>query len=257
MVEQDVGERGLSFWCVKGCQINACICKSLIGWSKQSERSVALERCQQFCLNHRSNKRVVDACALSGSWDIGWRSGGGEHLVNHVNKPVACRHVGGCHCGPVDHDTVPYGEGEGVAVHGFCSHAVGHSGSWHFTRNNVVKQDICKSDFSFRRIKVCKDDSCIEERLVGWCEDGEWPVALKRFKQLCLNHTGHKRVVNSCALCRPWDVIRCYSGCEHLVDDMDHTVAGVDIGKRDCCIVHHHAITNGEGDWVAVHGGCC
>ena len=63
--------------------------------------------------------------------------------------------------------------------------------------------------------------------------------------------------MNSCALCRAWDVIGCLAWCEYLVDDMNDTVAGVDIGKRDCGIVHHHAITNGEGDWVSVDGGCC
>ena len=121
----------------------------------------------------------------------------------------------------------------------------------------MVQQNVCKSDFSFRGVKVCKNDSGIEERLIGWCKDSEWAVALKRFEQLCLNHAGHKGIVNSCALCRAWDVIGCLAWCEHLVNDMNDTVAGVDISKRDCGIVHHHAITNGEGDWVTVDGGCC
>ena len=63
--------------------------------------------------------------------------------------------------------------------------------------------------------------------------------------------------MNSGALCCAWNVVGCNSGCEHLVDDMNDTVAGVNIGKRDCCIVHHHASINGEGDRVAVDSGCC
>ena len=182
MVEQDVCERCFPFWRVKGRQVNSCICESLIGWCKERERSVTLERSQQLCLNHGCHERVVDASALSGSWDVVRRCSGGEHLVNHVNEPVTCNHVSSSHCGTVDHHAVTYGEREWVAVHGFCGHAVGHGGSRYFTSNNVVEQDICKSDFSFRCVKVCKNDSCIDERLVCWCEDCEWSVALKGFK---------------------------------------------------------------------------
>ena len=62
--------------------------------------------------------------------------------------------------------------------------------------------------------------------------------------------------MNSSALCCAWNIVGCCSWCQHLVDDVDDTVACVNICKRDGCIIHHHAVADGEGDGVAVHSGC-
>ena len=62
--------------------------------------------------------------------------------------------------------------------------------------------------------------------------------------------------MNAGALSGAWDIIWCCCWGEHLVDDVDDTVAGVDVCKRDCGVVHHHAGTNSESDGVAVDGGC-
>ena len=52
VVEQNVRERGFSFWRIERCQVDAGIGKGLVGRSKHRERPVALKGGEQFCLNH-------------------------------------------------------------------------------------------------------------------------------------------------------------------------------------------------------------
>ena len=42
-------------------------------------------------------------------------------------------------------------------------------------------------------------------------------------------------------------------GRQHLVDDVNHTVAGVHVRKRNCCSVDHDAVTDGEGQRLPVN----
>ena len=256
VVEQNVGESGFAVRRVERCKVDACINERLIGWGKERERSVALERFQQFRLDDGCNQRVVNACALSGAWNVVWRCGWGEHLIDDVNQAVACCNVGGGHGGSVDHDAVAYGEGKRVSVHGCGGHAVGNGGSWNLACNNVVEQDVAEGCFAFWRVQICQNNARIKERLVRWGEDRERAVALEGWQQFRLNHAGHEGVVNASALSGAWNIVWCCGRGEHLVDDVDDTVAGVDICERDGGVVHHHAIANSEGDGVAVNGGC-
>ena len=198
----------------------------------------------------------MNTCALSRTWDIVRGSGWAQDLVDDVNQTVACGDIGSGHGGSVDHDAVTNGEGKRVSVHGCGGHAVGDSGSWNLACDNVVEQNVTQRRLAFWRVQVCQNNACIQERLIGWGEDRERSVALEGWQQFRLNHAGHKGVVNAGALSGAWDIVWCCGWCEHLVDNVDDTVAGVDICKRDCGVVHHHAITNSEGDWVAVDGGC-
>ena len=36
---------------------------------------------------------------------------------------------------------------------------------------------------------------------------------------------------------------------------MNHTVAGAHVGKRDVSVVHHHTVTDREGEWLSVDSG--
>ena len=72
VVKQDVSKGCLSFRGIKRCEVNACICKCLVGRRKERKRSVALEGFQQLCLDDCSHERVVDASALCSTWNIVW-----------------------------------------------------------------------------------------------------------------------------------------------------------------------------------------
>ena len=120
MVKENVSERCFAFWCVEGCQVNACIGEGLICWGEDCERALTLEGCQQFCLNHSGHKRIVNAGALSGAWDVVWCERGCQHLVDHVNQTVASCYVGCGNSGSVDHDAVTDGEGKWVSVDRGC-----------------------------------------------------------------------------------------------------------------------------------------
>ena len=58
--------------------------------------------------------------------------------------------------------------------------------------------------------------------------------------------------MNARALSGPWDVVGLVGGHEHLIDHVDHTVAGVDVGHRHRCSVDHDHITHRERKRVPV-----
>ncbi len=60
--------------------------------------------------------------------------------------------------------------------------------------------------------------------------------------------------MNAGAFCSARDVSGGFSRGQNLVDDVNDTVAGVHVCKGDRCVVNHDAVTNGEGDRVAVNG---
>ena len=70
VVEQDVAQGCFAFWGVQSGEVNACVGKGLVGWSKDGERPVALEGGEQFCLDHTGHQRVVYAGALCRAWDV-------------------------------------------------------------------------------------------------------------------------------------------------------------------------------------------
>ena len=56
VVQQDVRECGFALFVVKCSKVDACICKGLIGWGKDSEWAFALEGFKQLCLYDGSDK---------------------------------------------------------------------------------------------------------------------------------------------------------------------------------------------------------
>ena len=60
--------------------------------------------------------------------------------------------------------------------------------------------------------------------------------------------------MNTGALRSPWNVIGGARRRENLVDDVDYSVAGEDIGDRDVSIVNHDTGSYGEGQRLTV---CC
>ena len=88
MVLKDVRQGCFSFRRVEGCQVDAGVGKGLVGWSKDRERTGALQGLQQAGLDHGADQRIVDAGALGGSWDVVGRVGGHEHLVDDVDEAV-------------------------------------------------------------------------------------------------------------------------------------------------------------------------
>ena len=68
-------------------------------------------------------------------------------------------------------------------------------------------------------------------------------------------HDGaHQRVVNTGALGRSWNIVGRVGGHEHRVDDVNDTVAGVDVGGENGGTVDHHRGTHAERQRVAVDG---
>ena len=82
-----------------------------------------------------------------------------------------------------------------------------------------------------RDCQGCKVDACVSKRLIGWCKDREWTITLQRLEKFCLNDAGNQRIVLSCALCSPWNVVWRIGWHEDLVDDMDDPVACATSGK--------------------------
>ena len=151
----------------------------------------------------------MDACALSGAWDVVWTVRWGQNFVDDVNDTVACADIREGHRCVVDHHATINSEGKRLAVDGVCGHAVSHSGGWNFSIDYVVEQDVGQCSFSFRRVKCGEVDASISEGLIGWCEEREWSSALQCFQQFCLDYTGDERVVNTGALSSAWDVVWC------------------------------------------------
>ena len=171
-----------------------------------------------------------------------------------MNHTVACGNIGGRDRGAVDHYGCANREGEGLAVHGGCGHAFRHSGGRNLARYNVVKQNIGEDCFAFWCVERGQVNARIRERLICWSKESERPSALERLKKFCLDHSRHERVVNTGALSRAWDVFGCIGRCQDLVDDVNQTVGGHNVGCNNGCVVHHDGIPDGEGKGLPV--GC-
>ena len=250
--QQNFGQSRHAIGRIKSGEVDACIGEGLVGWSKEREWPVALQRGQKISLDHRSHQRVVDACAPCCGGDVAGRVGRHEDLIDDVDEAVAGWHIGRRNRGAVDRNRGADREGQWVPVDGGCRHAVGDVGSRNSAVEHVVEENVRERCFSFGCVKRSEVNSGVGKGLVGWSKDGERPVALKGGEQFCLDHTGHQRVVYAGALCRAWDVVGCVGGREYLVDDVDDTVTGVHVGHGDVGAVDHHAITNGEGQRLAV-----
>ena len=148
----------------------------------------------------------MNASALRSSWDIvrciRWR----EHLVDHVDYPIACRYISKRNVGIVYLHAVVYCEGEWLPVHCGCRHALADVCCRYFTGDNVVGQNIGQCRFTFRSIERSKVNSCINKRLVCWCKDSKWTWSLERRQEFSLNNTCNERIVNTRTLCSSWDV---------------------------------------------------
>ena len=199
----------------------------------------------------------MNSGALCRAWDVIGCLARREHLVDDMNDTVAGVDISKSDCGIVHHHAVTNSEGDWVAVDGGCCQALSYRRRRNFSGNHVVKQNVGKSGFAFWGIEGGQVNACISERLIGWCKEREWARALQCFKQFSLDHSRDKRVVNARALCGAWDVIGCHARREHLVNDVNHTVAGSDIGCRHRGVIDHHRGPNSEGKWVSIDGLCC
>ena len=125
VVSKNVREGRLAVGRVEGLEVNACICKRLVGWSEHREWTVTLQRLEKFCLNNTGHQRMVIARALGGSWDVVGGVGRSQNLVDDVNHTVAGGHVSEGNIGAVDHrEPVANVERKRLAVDGLGRHAV-------------------------------------------------------------------------------------------------------------------------------------
>ena len=254
VVEQDVREGFLAFGCVEGSEVNTSVGESLVGWGEDGERTGALQRFEEFGLDHTGHERIVDAGALGGAWNVVGGVGGHEHLVDDMNQAVGGDDVGHGHVGIVDHHAVADGKRKRLAVGGVGAHAVGHVGSGDFSADDVVEENVREGFFALRGVKGTQVNACVGEGLVGWGEDGEGSRSLKGGKQVGLDHGGHERAVDAGRLGRGGDV---NGWGEHLVNHVNDAVGGLNISQRDGGATNQHIAAAGDAelDFVTVGGG--
>ena len=58
--------------------------------------------------------------------------------------------------------------------------------------------------------------------------------------------------MNACALSSSWNIVGGIGGHQDLVNHVNHTVAGVHVGKRNTGVVHRNTITHRERKGLAV-----
>ena len=192
VVEQDVAECSLSFWGVQSGEVNACVGKGLVGWSKDGERTGALQRLKEFGLDDTSHQRIVDAGALCGSWDVIGGIAWHQHLVDDMDETVTGHHVSDGHVGVIDHDASVDGERKRLTIGGVRGQAVRDIRSGDFRRDHVVQENVGERLLALGSVKVSEINACVGEGLVGWSEHGERPGALERGQQVGLNHGSHQ-----------------------------------------------------------------
>ena len=256
VIEENIREGCLSFRRIQVSEDDTCIDEGLICWSKDRERSITLEGRQKASLDNARNKRIVDACALGSAGDISWSLGWRQNFVDDVNHTVTGVNICKGNGSIVHHDAIPDGEGNRVTIDRWCRETLCYSRGGDFSRDDVVKEDISQCCFAFYRIKSGKVNACISKGLVCWRKEGKRTCSLKRFKQICLNDCCNQGIMDSSALSGSGDVIRSVRRREDLVDDMDDSVAGVHVGKRYICSVHHDSPVDCERERLAIHGGC-
>ena len=127
-------------------------------------------------------------CALCSPWNIVWRIGWHEDLVDDMDDPVACGNVRHADVRIVDHDATVDGERKGLAVDSICTHALGDSRRWYVSCDDVIEQNVGEDGLSFWRIKRSEINTCIGEGLVGWSKDCEWSLTLECFEKFGLDN---------------------------------------------------------------------
>ena len=197
MGKQDVGELRLAICGVESGEVDASVGKGLVGGSKQRKRPFALQGFEQFCLNHRSDQGVMDARALSRSWNVVGGVGGHEHLVDDVDDAVAGHHVSRRNRGTVDHDGIANREGEAVAVGRLCGHAVRHIGSRHRGSDHVSEEDITQRGHAVGGVKRSEVNAGVGKGLVGRGKERERPFTLQGGEQIGLHNSGDQSIVNA------------------------------------------------------------
>ena len=254
VVEQDVREGFLAFGGVEGSEVNTSVGESLVGRGEDGERTGALQRFEEFGLDHTGHERIMDAGALGGAWNVVGGVGGHEHLVDNVNQAVGGDDVGHGHVGVVDHHAVADGKRERLTVGGVGTHAVGHVGSGDFSADDVVEENVREGFFALRGVKSAQVNACVGEGLVGGSEDGKGSRSLEGGKQVGLDNGGHERAVDAGRLGRGGDVNR---WGEHLVDHVNDAVRGLNISQRDGGATNQHIAAAGDAelDLVTVGGG--
>ena len=236
-------------------KVDSCIRKGLIGWCKDGELPLGLQRLHEFRLTKSGQKGSVAACALRCPHDVIGCVVRQKHLVHDVDDAVAGGHVGRGHRGAVDHDRfIADRERQNVAAQRGFLGAVRNVGSGELSHNNVVTQDFSEVGLSFRRVVVGEVNPRIGESLVGWGEDGERTIALQGLKKFGLNHGCYERTVCAGASCCCWDVVWRGDRVKHLVNDVDDAVARHGVRSRDRCSVHRNGFADVEGQREAVGG---
>ena len=120
----------------------------------------------------------------------------------------------------------------------------------------MVEKNVSECCFSFWVVESGEVDVRICECLVGWCKDGKRSISLKCFKQLCLYNSRNKRCVVAVALRSAWNVCRRVCRYQHLVNDVNYTVARQNISIRYRSPIDHDASIYGEGKRCTVCGDC-
>ena len=256
VVQKDICKCSLAFRIVEACKVNACVGKGLIGWCKDREWTITLQRLKKFCLNDAGNQRIVLSCALCSPWNVVWCIGWHQDLVNDVDDTVACGNVSQADVGIVDHDATVDGERKRLAVDSICTHALGDGRRWYVSSNDVIEQNVGEDCLPFWSVKRSEIDACIGESLVGWGKDREWPLTLKCLEQFSLDNRCYKRVVNACTLRRSRNVVRGIRWHQYLVDDVNDSVACHHIRERDICVVDHDTAIDGEGKRLTIDSIC-
>ena len=188
MSEKDFGQRNDTVRGVHGCKVDLRIGEGLVGWSKDGEGAVALQRAQEVGLDNGGHKGVVSARARRCAGNVPRRVGGREHLVDDVDDAVARGYVG---CGDgctVDGDVGSNAERQRMTVDGRCRHAVGDVGCGNRPGNDVVEQNVGEGFLSFRGVEGSEVNTGVGKGLIRRCEHGKGSWALEGFEQPSLHH---------------------------------------------------------------------
>jgi len=118
--------------------------------------------------------------------------GGHQDLVDHVDYPVGCDHVSGCHRRVADADrSVCHGECGLVAVQHCHGEPVGHCRGLDRTRVDVVGQDVDQCRVLLVGVVGGQVDPSSCEGRIGGSEDRERSVGLQCRHQIRLRQRCH------------------------------------------------------------------
>ena len=195
VIEQNVGERILSFGRGETGRVDVCVGEGLVGRCKHRERPGAPECFGEVGLDHSGDQRIVNSRGLGRGWNVNrWC----EHGVDEVDDAVRCLNIGEGHGGRTNGDrSTADAELDVVAVHGGGHHAVLEVAGSNRSADDVVKQKLAQRLVFFRCVVILQIDAGVDERLVGGRKHRERPRTLKRGHQVGVGESGHEGVVDA------------------------------------------------------------